>query len=195
MHSEQINELAVALVKAQGEFSAVPKTSVNPFFKSKYADLATVVETATPIVAKNGLAVSQHLAYDGEMDTLTTYLIHSSGQYISSTMRLHLTKVDAQGQGSATTYARRYAYMAVLGLVADEDDDGNKAQLKQVTNPEPIKKELISPDKLTDLRIALGKTQMKGNEITKYVKFIIDKEKPENNAEVDKLIESLKEPF
>ena len=192
MHSEQINELAVALVKAQGEFSAVPKTSVNPFFKSKYADLATVVETATPIVTKNGLAVSQHLAYDGEMDTLTTYLIHNSGQYISSTMRLHLTKVDAQGQGSATTYARRYAYMAVLGLVADEDDDGNKAQLKPVVSP---KRELISPEKLTELRIALGKTQMKGDEITKYCKFIIDKEKPENNAEADKLIKSLEEPF
>lgn len=126
-HSEQINELAAALCAAQAEFSAVPKTADNPFFKSKFADLPTVVASAAPILTKHGLAVSQFLGIDGTDDTLTTWLLHKSGQFIAQSMRLHLTKQDAQGQGSATTYARRYSYMSVLGLVAEADDDGNAA--------------------------------------------------------------------
>lgn len=130
--SEEINELAAALVAAQGEFSAVPKSSENPFYKSKYAALPDVVGAASPILKEHGLAVSQFPGADEHGDTLTTWLIHSSGQFIRESMRLHLSKDDAQSQGSATTYARRYAYMGVLGLVADEDDDGNRAtQSKQ----------------------------------------------------------------
>ena len=122
-----INELAAALVQAQAEFSAVPKTSVNPFYSSRYADLASVVKAAQPVLAKHGLAVSQHpTVVDGE-PSLTTYLLHSSGQSLVSTMRLCAAKHDPQGQGAAITYARRFAYQAVLGLVADDDDDGNRA--------------------------------------------------------------------
>jgi len=127
MISESINELALALVSAQGEFSAVPKDSVNPFFKSNYAALPDVVKHATPILAKHGLAVSQFVSSEGDYDTLTTYLLHSSGQYISHTAKLHLVKDDPQAQGSAITYLRRYSYMSALGLVADVDDDGNLA--------------------------------------------------------------------
>jgi len=137
MLSESINELASALVKAQAEFGAVPKGSVNPFFKSKYAALPDVVQHATPILTKHGLAVSQFI--DSE-DTMTTYLLHSSGQFIAHTMTMHLVKSDPQAQGSAVTYARRYAYMAVLGLVADEDDDGNagtRPSVKVVSKPKP----------------------------------------------------------
>jgi len=132
MKSEQINELAAALAKAQGEFSAVPKDSTNPFFKSSYAALPEVVKTATPVLAKYGLAVSQFISVDDNgNDALMTYLIHSSGQYIAHTMKLHLIKDDPQGQGSAVTYARRYSYMSALGLVADVDDDGNAASQPQ----------------------------------------------------------------
>jgi hypothetical protein len=125
MQSEHINELATALNKAQSEFSAVPKDSVNPFFKSTYAALPDVVQTATPVLTKYGLSISQFITYDDNIDCLTTYLLHESGQYITHTMRLYLTKSDPQSQGSAVTYARRYSYMSVLGLVADVDDDGN----------------------------------------------------------------------
>ena len=132
--SEQIDELAKALVKAQGEFESVDKTADNPFFKSTYAPLPAVVKAATPILAKHGLAVIQTLGYVLDEDTLTTRLIHESGQWVEDMMRLHLTKKDSQGLGSATTYARRYSYMAILGLVADEDDDGNKASPRATTN-------------------------------------------------------------
>lgn len=134
MKSQEINELALALVKAQAEFSAVPKDSVNPFFKSTYAALPDVVKTATPVLAKHGLAVSQFISQDeAGHDALITYLIHQSGQYICHTARLMLVKDDPQAQGSAVTYLRRYSYMSVLGLVADVDDDGNAAS--QPTQP------------------------------------------------------------
>jgi len=126
-HSETLGELGIALTAAQSEFSAVPKDSVNPFFKSKYAALPEVVKSATPILTRHGLSIAQFIGYSEGQDTLTTVLLHCSGEYIAETMRLHLVKNDPQGQGSAVTYARRYSYMSVLGLVADEDDDGNAA--------------------------------------------------------------------
>jgi hypothetical protein len=126
-HSEQLSELAKALAAAQAEFTTIPKTDENPFFHSKYAGLPKIVEVASPILSKHGLSVSQFIGHDGESDTLTTWLLHVSGEYLSGTMRLRPVKNDPQAQGSATTYARRYSYMSVLGLVADEDDDGNAA--------------------------------------------------------------------
>jgi len=137
-NSQDINELASALVAAQAEFSAVPKGSNNPFFKSKYAALPDVVASASPVLAKHGLAVTQSITFevaygtDKPLDTLTTTLLHKSGQFIEGAMVLHLPKQDPQGQGSAVTYARRYAYMAILGLVADDDDDGNAASRPKV---------------------------------------------------------------
>lgn len=133
--SENLNELAAALSEAQSEFGAVAKDSENPFFHSSYASLASVVKTATPVISKHGLSVSQHLGFDSGVDTLTTWLLHSSGQWIKDTMRLHLVKQDPQSQGSATSYAKRYAYMAVLGLVADDDDDGNAASSGPAREP------------------------------------------------------------
>lgn len=129
LQSEDIAALAKALSESQGEFGAVPKTAENPFFRAAYAPLPAVVKEATPILAKHGLAVSQLLGYDpaNNVDTLTTRLMHSSGQWIESTMKLYLVKADSQSLGSAVTYSRRYSYMAILGLVADVDDDGNAA--------------------------------------------------------------------
>jgi hypothetical protein len=145
-HSPELNELAAALSAAQAEFGAIPKDSTNPFFKSKYAGLPKVVEVAAPILTRHGLSIAQFIGMDEAGDTLTTWLLHKSGQFICESMRLHLTKDDAQGQGSATTYARRYSYMAVLGLVADEDDDGNQASRQRSngaasrSKPEPVAK-------------------------------------------------------
>jgi hypothetical protein len=130
-HSTELAELAAALIEVQKEVPKIPKTSDNPFFKSKYADLADVKTLADPIITKHGLAVTQWPSSNDKGDTLITMLLHRSGQFIKSEMQLHLTKSDAQGQGSALTYARRYAYMASLGLVADADDDGNRASQSQ----------------------------------------------------------------
>jgi hypothetical protein len=126
-YSTELAELAKALAAAQAEFTAIPKDSANPFFQSKYAGLPKVVEVASPVLSKHGLSVSQFIGHDDQGDTLTTWLLHQSGQFIRDTMRLRPVKNDPQSQGSATTYARRYSYMSVLGLVADDDDDGNQA--------------------------------------------------------------------
>lgn len=135
--SAEIKELAAAIVAAQGEFEAVDKDRTGKIsgegkrgvyeYSYTYAALPSVVEYASPILLKHGLAVIQTLGMTGNHDTLTTRLLHVSGEYIEDTMRLHLPKEDPQGHGSATTYARRYAYMAILGLVADDDDEGEAA--------------------------------------------------------------------
>lgn len=155
MRSESIQELAKALLAAQAEFSAVPKGSDNPFFKSKYAALPDVVKHTTPVLAKHGLGVSQFVDNVNGEDALTTYLIHSSGEFISHSMILHLVKDDPQAQGSAITYARRYSYMACLGLVADEDDDGNAASKPSAPRATSVKPSgPISEDVATILKAA-----------------------------------------
>lgn len=168
--SQEIDELAAALVAAQGEFSVISKDSTNPFFKSKYAGLPEVMKTTGPVLVKHDLAVLQFISCSPEnegQDLLTTWLIHSSGQYINDTMHLKLSKQDAQGQGSAITYARRYAYMAMLGLVAEEDDDGNAASKSPAGQPakpmyaskKPIENGLITQDQYGDL---LNRVKAKG---------------------------------
>jgi len=171
MNSPEINELAAALVAAQAEFGAVPKGATNPFFKSKYASLPDVVQHASPILAKHGLAISQHVTYD-EMgrDALMTYLLHKSGQYIAYSMKLHLIKEDPQAQGSAITYARRYSYQAVLGLVTDEDDDGQRATQAQA---KVIKKAPDLTSSQEKLKNALAKKFKEASERKTWVESVV----------------------
>lgn len=125
-HSETINQIAAAVIAAQGELGTAKKTADNPFFKSKYADLAAVVETARPVLTRHGLGVVQSADCDGELAVVETLLVHTSGEWFKSRTVLKPTKADPQGMGSAVTYARRYAFMAIIGMAA-EDDDGNAA--------------------------------------------------------------------
>jgi hypothetical protein len=127
----ELNELFAALATAQGNFETLYKdnTADTGVYKYRYIDLATVVEKTRAILTAQGLSVAQFPTMSAEgKPTLTTYLAHSSGQHIAHEMPLFLPKNDPQGQGSAITYARRYAYCAVLGIVADEDDDGKRAK-------------------------------------------------------------------
>ena len=127
--SEQINELATALAKAQLELSNPKKTSSNPFFKSRYADLSEVINVSKYILAENGLSIIQLLDYTSAGVKIETIMTHASGQYISSELTIPVSKQDAQGVGSAATYGRRYAWAAICGL-AQEDDDANSASMK-----------------------------------------------------------------
>lgn len=129
--SEQINELAAALVAAQKAFSPAVKAKTNPAFKSKYVDLAGAIEAAQPALLENGIAVIQGTRGDVEHSsvTVTTRIVHVSGQWIEDELTLpaaNRDRYDAQSVGSAITYARRYSYMGMLGF-APEDDDGNAA--------------------------------------------------------------------
>src|SRR5947207_7171688 len=130
--SENINELASALSKAQGEMQAAIKDSINPFFKSKYADLGSVWDAARPVLSKYGLCIIQGTEIFNEKIVMVTILAHSSGQWIKSLLPLNPSKNDCQGVGAAITYLRRYCLSAIVGVVCDDDDDGNKdAQLRQ----------------------------------------------------------------
>lgn len=138
--SAQIGKLALALSKAQGEMGAALKDSKNPFFNSRYADLAAVWAALREPLAKNELAVVQTTNGDGSNAVIITRLVHSSGEWIKGTLTLKPTKQDPQGIGSAITYGRRYALAAICGVV-QEDDDANAAskpvQSAQKTQPTP----------------------------------------------------------
>ena len=138
--SPEIDELAGALAKAQGAIRAAVKDSLNPHFKSKYADLAGVMEAAREPLSSNGLSVTQWPGEcaDNQM-SMTTVLAHSSGQWMRETLTIPLSKVDAQGYGSATTYARRYALAAAVGIVQDDDDGNAASNPKGASNDAPKK--------------------------------------------------------
>ena len=122
-----MQKVAAALVKAQKEFGPALKTSTNPHFKSRYADLAACIEAVLDALNNHGIALIQqsHECADGVI--IETLFIHESGETLSGG-KLHVpaSKQDAQGYGSAMTYARRYALQAACGI-APEDDDGHKA--------------------------------------------------------------------
>lgn len=133
--SDQINEITKSLSLAQGEMRPATKDCVNPHFKSRYASMSSVWESIREPLSKNSLAIWQDIQTIPEGITISTRLSHVSGQWIEcGPLFIPLTKKDAQGIGSAITYAKRYSLSALLGVVADEDDDANEAQ-KQATEP------------------------------------------------------------
>jgi hypothetical protein len=121
-------KLAKALVAACGEVKNPGKDATNPHFKSKFASLANVREVVVPAFAKHGLAILQPLVSNEVGVGVATIIVHESGETMTlPTFYLPAAKHDPQGFGSAATYARRYALMAVAGVVGDDDDDGNAA--------------------------------------------------------------------
>lgn len=125
--SDDRKELFKAISAAQGEFTTVEKGKDNPFFKSKYAPLDSIIEMIRPILPKHGLSVVQFtdIPQDGQGVIVETIITHESGQYISGRLLMPMAKVDPQGAGSAISYGRRYALAAALNIVSDEDVDGN----------------------------------------------------------------------
>lgn len=135
-----MKNIAKSLAKFHELMGNVAKDASNPFFKSKYAPLESILPAIKEPLAKAGLVFSQYPSCINNLPALTTVIYDvESGDYIESATPLILAKQDPQGVGSAITYMRRYALVAMLGLNCDEDDDGNKAStLKQ---PSKVKKE------------------------------------------------------
>jgi hypothetical protein len=138
--SETIVKLAPALNRAQAAVKPAAKDSLNPHFRSRYADLGAVWDACRDALAENELSVLQlpttaEPGYCG----LETILLHVSGEFISSTAQIPLGKNEPQGYGSALTYLRRYSLAALLGIVADDDDDANAAQPPRGANHQPSK--------------------------------------------------------
>lgn len=150
-HSESIELLAEALNEFQKQLVVVNPEVTNPFFKSKYADLASIMLKCQPILTSHGLDVTQFLSNLNGQPALRTILIHTSGQFISDTVPLILDKQDSQGMGRAITYMRRYGYAAVLQIVIDEDDDGNSTSTPRGQAPKPIPSNPATVKKIAEI--------------------------------------------
>jgi len=160
-----MKEIASALVRAQKAFGPALKQSANPHFKSRYADLATCVEAVIDALNDNGLALIQQTHECDNGVIVETTFIHESGETFSAG-KLHVpsSKHDAQGYGSALTYARRYSLMAACGI-APEDDDGNaataappvrRAPTAAPAAPTPAKASALDVDTISKLAAAKG---------------------------------------
>ena len=134
--SSDVDKIVPALLNAQSEMPAVTKDGTNPHFQSKYASLPSIFSACFPVLNKSDLLCIQSPGVS-ERGTvrLTTVLMHKSGQWIAGTLVMPTGKDTAQAVGSALTYARRYSFCAMLGIVADEDDDGNTATGKGGNGP------------------------------------------------------------
>lgn len=130
-----IETFATAFVKLQSDIKPAIKDATNPAFRSKYADLGAVWEAIKEPLSRHGFSVIQSPDFDGETMWLRTTVLHISGERMEGRYPIRPTKPDPQGVGSAITYARRYSISAMLGVVADEDDDGNAASAR----PAPAK--------------------------------------------------------
>ena len=132
--SENISELAAALCKAQGQMVGAAKAADNPFFKSRYSDLASVMEAIRRPFADNGLSFIQAPSFADGRVSITTRIMHSSGQWMESTLDVPVSKLDAQAVGSAISYGKRYALQSMAG-VPSIDDDGEAAVSRQTPAP------------------------------------------------------------
>jgi hypothetical protein len=175
MQSESINELAAALAIAQGEITGALKSSKNPFFKSNYADLASVWDACRESLSRNGLAVIQTTeGVSTETITVVTTLAHKSGQFIKGVLTMTPKDGSPQAFGSCLTYARRYALAAIVG-VAQVDDDANAASGKDANG---IKHTKANPRDGMDL------TSHDPEEVEGYARGFINGLHAKDNAKV-----------
>jgi hypothetical protein len=185
-----------AFLKAQAAMAPLRKEATNPAFKSKYADLAAVVEAVLPALNEHGFGLMQPPHSDGALVEVETILLHESGGYIRSVLGLRPSKADPQGVGSAITYARRYALQSISGI-APEDDDGNAASGPRQSPPKQASEAPKAPtlaeraDRLTSTLKAVKSV----DELDKAYKLAsglcaeLDAKDPERLAEVNALYE------
>lgn len=176
--SEHIHELAAALAKAQGEFEVAELNNNNPFFKSRYADFKSIVQASRPALSKNGLSVIQDLITEDGATMLYTVLMHTSGQYIESRMRVTPVKNDIQSLSSYNTYLKRMAYASLVGVVAgDEDDDGEEAMERSKTpmsnkyEPSKSSVQVVSREEYDQLILEIGDHEDIADKMLKSLKI------------------------
>lgn len=167
MQSEQLNEVFAALAKAQGEMEAAKKDSTNPFFKSKYADLESVVESSRPYLSKYGLCVTHRPVIVEGKQLLRTDLGHSSGQYLSCEIEIKPLKQDIQTLGSYLTYITRYCYKAIVGIVTKDDDGESCMDRTNGKHAVPPGECILTVEQGNKLRAMVGNDQAIADRIIK----------------------------
>jgi len=149
--SENIIEISKAMNLAQKEMRPASKDSTNPHFRSKYSDLSSVMDAIREPIGNNGLSVWQDATLDDHGVNVTTRIVHVSGQWVEfGPLTIPIGKRDAHSVGSACSYGKRYALCAALGVVSDEDDDGNKAVSSQEKKKD-IPTKIIDKSQWTEL--------------------------------------------
>lgn len=189
----ELKELPIALAKAQGEFAVAGENKNNPYFKSAYADLMSVVQASRPALTKNGLSVVQLITDNDEGKWLKTILLHSSGEWICSRVRIIPAKNDVQSISSTITYMKRVCYVSLVGVViGDEDDDGEAAvatsrdvyakgvALNTKYNPKEENTEVITSEQLEEMNYELA-------EYSDIAEMILDGLKLQNLADLPKI--------
>jgi hypothetical protein len=182
--SESMAKLATALAAALGEIDNATKDSKNPHFKSSYASLASVIDATKATLAKHGLVVVQSPGWHDGRVTVTTRIIHQSGEWIEGTAETPVPKPDPQGVGSACSYLRRYSLSAMCGIT-QEDDDANLA-----SRPAP-KKQKVDQRTKDLLDVELGMAIMEGvvtEEETVKVKQAIASDDPDLIARAHRFV-------
>ena len=161
--SDAINELANALCNAQSQMGGAVKDSANPFFKSSYADLTSVIKAIKQPFADNGLSYTQFPVSNENGVGVSTRLMHISGQWLEMEYTLPTVKKDPQASGSAITYARRYALQSIAGIPT-ADDDAESAMLRGDD------KKIISDDQIIAIKKLLDETGADSEKFCKWMK-------------------------
>lgn len=174
-----------SILNVQQMAPIIDKSQDNPFFKSKYADLPAVWKSIKKLMLDNGLLVNHVMGYEDGNDFILTKIVHvESGEYEESRSKIYLTKATAQEYGSYVTYMRRYALSAMLGLVTDEDDDGNNASNKKPeAKPEGKPSPLVEQCRKIKSEIESCESEELLNQYMEEQKSILEdiKSKNENN--------------
>jgi hypothetical protein len=194
--SPEINELAIALAKAQAAIVGAAKDKTNPHFKSKYADLSSVWDASRKPLSDNGLSVVQIPSAEGDTVTVTTILMHISGQFIQgslTTLNQNMKNVS-QGIGSCITYARRYALSSFVGICPDDDDGQGSAGTGTRAAPRPeAPKPEVTPDMRKRLFAMLGQSSWSPAQLKEVMleKFGFDSTSNLNRSQYEQICEAL----
>lgn len=192
MTNGDLNELGAALAKAQAAIQGARKDATNPHYRSKYADLASVWDACREPLTANGLSVIQLPGYNPEhrFAFLETILLHTSGQQIASVLNAPVPSDTPQGVGSALTYLRRYALMAMVGI-APEEDDGEAAERPEKADP----KKKRQPDKPSAKQLKYVKDLLAADELSSDEVIQVEDwlETNPSAGKVSKAIDDLKE--
>lgn len=160
-----MKQIATALLKAQSEMSNPKKGAVNPFFKSKYADLNAIREAVIPILNANGISVLQPIVHVDNKNFVKTILLHESGEYMESLTEIIYNKInDAQAQGSGISYARRYSLQSFVCVGADDDDGQKAVQPKPNATTEILQKAKIGGFSLEQIKSKYTTTKQQESE-------------------------------
>ena len=160
-----MKQIATALLKAQSEMSNPKKGAVNPFFKSKYADLNAIREAVIPILNANGISVLQPIVHVDNKNFVKTILLHESGEFMESLTEIIYNKInDAQAQGSGISYARRYSLQSFVCVGADDDDGQKAVQPKPNATTEILQKAKIGGFSLEQIKSKYTTTKQQESE-------------------------------